>query len=211
MKTASLSDARAELVRERVLAGVEALLAQGQPLTFAALAAAAVVPERTIYRYYPTREALLGAVFDRVNQRLGVDAQRPTDAAGFAVLVRQVFPGFDGMAPMVRELLASPEGRLARLSANPERQRAALALVQHEVPGLDRVSARRLSAVLQLLGAAATWQSLCDYWGMDGAEAAEASVLASELLLLGARARARKKKKARRTVEAGRVRTEARS
>ena len=209
MKTASLSEARTELVRERVLAGVEALLGQGQALTFTALAAAAAVPERTIYRHFPTREALLGAVFDWVNRRLGVDTERPTDAAGFAALVRKVFPGFERMAPLVRELLASPEGRLARLSANPERQRAALALVQSEAPGLDRVAARRLSAVLQLLGAAATWQSLCDYWGMDGAEAAEASVLAGELMLEGARARARNKR--RRAREAARSRAEARS
>ena len=208
MKTVTLSEARSDLIRERVLGGVEALLAGGQALTFTALAAAAAVPERTIYRHFPTREALLGAVFDWVNQRLGVDTQRPTDAAGLAALVRQVFPGFERMAPLVRELLASPEGRLARLSANPERQRAALALVQREVPGLDRLSARRLSAVLQLLGAAATWQSLCDYWGMDGAEAAEASVLASELILEGARARAAKRKRPR---EAARSRVEGRS
>ncbi len=189
MSSSTLSDARAELVRQRALSGAAAVLERGETLTFAAVAAAADVPERTLYRYFPTREALLQGLYDWVNQRLAVDGERPTDAPGLARLVRQAFPGFDGLAPVIRELLAAPEGRLARLSANPARQRAALALVAREAPGLPPAEARRVAAVLQLLTAAATWQSLRDYWGMDGAEAAETAVLASELILAGARAR----------------------
>jgi AcrR family transcriptional regulator len=210
MESVSLSSARSELVRQRVLAGVAQVLDRGEALTFAAVAPAAGVPERTIYRHFPTREALLAAVYTWVNQRLGVDGERPTDAEGLARLVRQAFGGFDAMAPVIRELLLAPEGRSARLAANPERQRAALAIVRHEAPGLDPASARRVAAVLQLLTAAATWQALREYWGLDGAEAAEASVLASELILEGARCRERavrgapqrRKKAARRAAEA---------
>ena len=43
---------------------------------------------------------------------------------------------------------------------------------------------------MQLLTTAATWNTLRDYWDMDGAEAAETAALAVELLLDGARARA---------------------
>jgi AcrR family transcriptional regulator len=200
----SLSEARSELVRERVLAGVAALLEQGEALTFTAVAKTAGIPERTIYRHFPTREALLGALYEWANARLGTGGERPTDADGLARLVRQTFTGFDALAPVVRELLIAPEGRLARLSQNPERQRAALAIVRGEAPGLDATSARRLAAVLQLLTAASSWQTLRDYWGMDGAEAAETAVLASELLLEAARARAgaRRKKAGRRSTEA---------
>jgi AcrR family transcriptional regulator len=209
MKSVALSEARSELVRGRVLAGVAALLERGEALTFAAVSTAADVPERTIYRHFPTREALLGALYDWANARLGVDGERPTDGEGLTRLVRQTFPGFDALAPVVRELLIAPEGRLARLAQNPERQRAALALVRHEAPGLDVPSTRRLAAVLQLLTAALAWQNFRDYWGMDGAEAAETSVLASQLLLEAARARAgggrptpaRRKKAARRSQE----------
>jgi AcrR family transcriptional regulator len=189
MKTVSLSEARSELVRQRALEAAAAVLGEAEPLTFAAVAARAGVPERTLYRHFPTREALLGALFEWANQRLAVEAERPTDAEGLARLVRKAFPGFDTLAPVVRELLSTPEGRLARLAANPTRQRAALAIVQSEAPGLDRAAARRVAAVLQLLSSAATWQVFRDYWGMDGAEAAEASVLASELILEGARSR----------------------
>lgn len=210
MKPVSLSGARAELVRQRVLDGVARLLERGEALTFAAVAAAAAVPERTVYRHFPTREALLGAVYEWVNARIGAAAERLVDAPGLARQLRQAFTGFDALAPVVRELLVAPEGRLARLAHNPERQRAALALVRHEAPGLDAASARRLAAALQLLTSAASWQTLRDYWGMDGAEAAETAVLGSELMLeaararaaSGRRARARRKKVARRAPEA---------
>ena len=200
MKAVTLSDARSELVRARVLEGVRGVLERGEPLTFASVAKQAGVPERTLYRHFPTREDLLAAIFDWANQKVGFEGERATDAAAHARQVRRAFSGFDTIAPVIRELLSAPEGRLARVAHNRERQRAALALVQREIAGLDRTSARRIAAVFQLLTAAATWQALRDHWDMDGAEAAETSVLAAELLLEGARARtlrARPKKKLR--------------
>jgi AcrR family transcriptional regulator len=168
-----------------------AVLRRGEPLTYAAVAHAAGIAERTLYRHFPTREALLAAVFEWANERIGFHGAYPVDAAEMSALVRRAFPGFDALAPVVEELLLTPEGRQARLASKPDRQRAALALVRHEAPGLDRSSERRAAAVLQLLTSAATWQSLRDYWDMDGEEAAETSALGIQLLLKGARARAK--------------------
>ena len=192
--TASLSEARAQLVRERVLDGLADVLGRGEELTFTNVARAASVPERTLYRHFPSRQALLSAAFAWANQRIGFDGALPTDAASSARLTRRVFPGFDGIAPVVELLLATPEGRTARLANKAERQKAALALVQHEVPRLDRASARRMAAIVQLLTAAAAWRSLGEYWDMDGAEAAEACVLATELIFEAARARQRRQR-----------------
>jgi AcrR family transcriptional regulator len=211
MSSLSLSDARTDLVRRRALEGAAAVLGRGEALTFAAVSAASEVAERTLYRHFPTREDLLRGLYEWVNERLAVDAERPTDAAGMARLVRLVFPGFDSLAAVVRELLTAPEGRLARLAANPARQRAALALVEHEAAGLAPAEARRVAAVMQLLTAASTWQALRDYWGMDGAEAAEAAVLASELMLAGARARAGARKKSSARKKAARSQREVKS
>jgi AcrR family transcriptional regulator len=189
MRVATLSESRAELVRERVLDGVEALLAAGDDLTFTKVAEAAGVPERTVYRHFATREALLAAVFDWANRRIGFSGDLPVDGAGAVELVRRVFPGFDEIAPVIRELLIAPEGRIARLADRTKRRRAALALVRHEVPGLGRTSTKRVAAAVQLLTTAATWQVLRDYWEMDGEEAAETTALAIELMLEGARSR----------------------
>ena len=190
MTSASLSEARAALVRDRVLDAVAVLLAEGEDLTFARVAKAAAVPERTVYRHFPTRQALLTEVFAWANRRVAFDGPVPADGREAVALVRRVFTGFDGIAPVVRELLMAPEGLPARLSDNDRRQATARAVVDREAPGLDEVGARRVAAVVQVLTSAATWQTLRDYWEMDGAEAGEAAALALELLLTGARVKA---------------------
>jgi AcrR family transcriptional regulator len=190
MSSVPLSEARAAVVHDRVLEGVAAVLAAGGPLTFSRVAAAAEVPERTVYRHFPTREALLTAVYEWANRRIGFDDARPGDAAATAELVRRVFAGFDEIAPVIRELLIAPEGLAARLSSNDRRRDAARAVVEHEAPELDATCAHRVAAIVQLLTSAAAWQTLRDYWDMDGAEAAEAAALGIELVLAGARTHA---------------------
>ncbi|SQE00417.1 MULTISPECIES: TetR/AcrR family transcriptional regulator [unclassified Parafrankia] len=185
----SLREARSEVVRERVLDGVAALLTAGEDLTFAKVAKEAGVPERTVYRHFATREALLAAVFAWANRRIGFDGELPTDGRGAVALVRRAFPGFDAVAPVIRELLLTPEGLLARLSSREQRQSAAVTLVRAEAPGLGAEDTRRVAAVVQLLTTASTWQTLRDFWEMDGTESAESAALALELLLEGARAR----------------------
>ena len=194
MKAASLSEARSDLVKSRVLEGVAQVLGRRQALTYANVAEAAGVPERTLYRHFPTRELLLRAVFDWSNMRIGFRGELPKDGSEVAALARRVFPGFDEIAPVIVELLIAPEGRLARLAEKSARQRASLAVVRHELGSSDSASGRRLAALLQLLTTAATWQTLRDYWDMDGAEAAETVALAVELLLEGARAQAARSK-----------------
>jgi AcrR family transcriptional regulator len=186
----TLKDARTEVVRERVLEGVAELLTAGDDLTFAKVARAAGVPERTVYRHFPTKEALLTAVFHWANAHIGFAGDLPTDGAAVVALVREVFPGFDEIAPVVRELLLAPEGRVARVADADRRREAAAAVVEREAPGLDADAARRVAAAVQLLTTAATWNTLRDYWDMDGREAAETAALAVGLILDGARRQA---------------------
>lgn len=195
MSTLPLSEARTELVRSRVLEGVAAVLSLRQALTFANVATAAGVPERTVYRHFPSREALLGAVFDWANARIGWSGKNAETEAELVELMRRVFPGFDEIAPVISELLLTPEGRSARLTDKAARQASFVSLVRSEAQGLDRAATRRVAAVLQLLTTASAWQTLRDYWDVDGEEAAEASALAASLMLEGARARARRRQR----------------
>jgi AcrR family transcriptional regulator len=187
-------DTRSQAVRDRVLEGVAALLERGEALTFAKVASAAGVPERTVYRYFTTREALLAAVFEWSNRKIGFDGKLPVNAETTVALVRKVFPGFDEIAPVIKELLIAPEGLQARRTQLDKRRRAAIDVVRHEAPQLDRVATRRVAAALQVLTTAATWQTLRDYWDMNGQEAGETAALAVELLLAGARTRSNARK-----------------
>ena len=179
----TVREVRATAVRERVLDGVCELIAAGDDVTFAKVAAAAEVPERTVYRHFPNREALIGALFEHTNRRVGFDGELPTTAAAMTDMVRRVFPGFDAVAPVVAELLTSPEGRRARLAAVGDRRAAAVAVVATARPELDPTTARCVAAVVQVLGTAAVWQALHDFWDMDGDEAAAAVTTAIDILL----------------------------
>jgi AcrR family transcriptional regulator len=174
------------------------VLAAGEPLTFARVAEAAEVPERTVYRHFPSREALMEGLFAWANERIGFDGALPADRAELVSMVRTVFPGFDEIAPVIRELMAAPEGRHARLAGKPQRQAGSLAVIDAEQVELDDDDRRRVAAITQLLAAASTWQTLRDYWDMDGDQAAEAVGLAIELIFDGIECRTRHRSKARR-------------
>lgn len=187
MTPSGVQAARARAIEEQVLAGVAELLERGEDLTFAKVARAAEVPERTLYRYFPNRNALLAAAYQAANRRIGFEGSRPTSLDGLADLIRRAFPVFDDLAPVVHELLVAPEGRAARLADAQDRRDAFLTLVRAEAPSLDTITTRRVAAAVQVLGSAATWQALREHWELDGQEAAEAAVLAVQLLIDGAR------------------------
>jgi AcrR family transcriptional regulator len=173
-------------VRERVLEAVAELISAGQDPTFARAAAASGVSERTVYRHFPSRDALMAALFDWANERIGFGGDLPSSRDAMVDMVGRVFPGFDGLAPVIDELLRTPEGRRARLASAEARRVAAEALVHDASPGLDPRTRRQLAAVIQVLGTAAVWQALRDFWEMDGREAAEAVATAIEALLRAA-------------------------
>ena len=183
MPVETLREAQTKLLRERVLDAVCDLIRAGEDVTFTNVAAAADVPERTVYRHFPNRQALINALFAHVNQRIGFGGQPPTTRAGMTAMVQQVFPGFDSVAAVIDELLSSPEGRRARLEAVEDRRAAALAVVADARRDLDHESARHVAAVVQVLGSAAVWRALRDFWDLDGTQAATAVTTAIDALL----------------------------
>lgn len=183
MTSTSIRDARQDVIRERVLDGVAALLRDGEDVTFAAVARAAGVPERTVYRHFPSRQALMAAVYAWTNRQIGFAGSPPTTVEEMTAMVRRVFPGFDTVSPVIDELLASDDGRRARLAALDERRAAAHAVVAGARPDLDAERAGQVAAVVQVLGTAPVWQAFRDFWEWDGTTAADAVATVVELLL----------------------------
>jgi AcrR family transcriptional regulator len=193
----TLSAAKSALVRDRVIAAAVAALKSNGDLTFARVASASGVPERTVYRYFATRSELLAAVILWLNQQI-LPLTRPRTLAEVGPFVAQVFAMFDAHAGVVRAMLADADGRRALLADNDARQRAALALVRHECPGMAAAEARRAAAIVQLLMSASAWLSFVDYWTLDVDEAALAATTAIHDLLTNARLRSRRGRAPRR-------------
>jgi AcrR family transcriptional regulator len=141
-----------------------------EDLSFADVAAVAEVSERTVYRHFPTKDALLDAYWSWLHGSLGIDAF-PDTAADLITLPLKVFPFFDDHEAVIRGMLASRQGRVVRLRVNGERQAAIT----------------RTCASVQLLYSATGWLTMKDYWGLSGAEAGEAASQSIATLLAYAR------------------------
>lgn len=183
-----LREAQAEATRERILAGVEALII-AEPeadFSFEALAAASGVNRRTIFRHFPDKAALLAAFWTRANKRLGA-CHWPETEADLTALPPVLFAALDKIEPIVRAAHASGPARDMRLQANAERQAAFRTALAEIAAGLPAERARALEAAVQLLFSATAWLTIKDYWNLSGQQAGEAAARAIDALLEAAR------------------------
>ena len=154
----SLRDRQAAVIREAILDALVARLDHDNPndVAMPQVAADAGISVRTLYRYFPTREAMFDAVGDHVVARLG--------------LPREI-DGADDIAPMFLESArlgaTSPQlvramlwTRLGRRARSPHRRRrvaaitAALAEVTSHLPAAE---ARRREAAIVYLCSLPAW------------------------------------------------------
>jgi AcrR family transcriptional regulator len=173
-----------DLTRERILDAMIAQMAHDRDhaLTVADVAARAGVTERTIYRHFQTRDALVEAVWPRMQARVQSPGF-PQSADELIATPLRLFPRFDENEHLVRASVYSESGREVRLRANGERKAAMLACVEDAMPQMDESARRRRAAVVQLIDSAYGWAVLKDFWGMDGAEAGAAAAEAIAVLL----------------------------
>jgi AcrR family transcriptional regulator len=153
-----------------------------EALKLSDIAAKAGVTERTLYRHFPTRDALLKAIWPRLQARVGSPGF-PSTASDLAEMPLWLFPNFDAEGGAVRASLYSPAGRELRRALNPERQAAIRKGVRAARPDLSEKELTRLCAIVHLIGGAYGWAVMKDAWDLDGAEAGLAAAEATRVLL----------------------------
>jgi len=147
-------------------------------VTMAAVAARAGVTERTVYRHFESRDALLKIVWEALAKAL----VWPETVDGLIDSPRRRFPHWDKSPQFIRSIVYSRAALDARKSAVRER-RATFACVSGAMPLMDEATARRRAAIVELLSSPYAWEVLGQLWEFDGSEAAEAASEAIEVLL----------------------------
>ena len=104
------------------MAACVALMQQGADLTYAAVAAAARVQERTVYRHFPAKQDLEAALWDWIVQHLTHADFGARDEEQLVAAMRESFAGFDADASLIQAMLRSPQGLGVRRRQQPMRR-----------------------------------------------------------------------------------------
>ena len=185
----SLRAEQKEATRQRILDAAGRLMEDRglEEFSFASIAKEAGVKERTVYRHFPTKTALIESLCEWFQKRIQYGDFAHTEAELLAK-PQQIFPGFAANERLARALWSSAQGRAFRLSNVEERKDGIKAAIADAVRGLPPRQTRWVAAAIHALLSSATWQSMKDYWNLSGEEAGKASSMAMELILNAVRA-----------------------
>lgn len=188
-----LRAAQAAQTRERIESAAADLLGEGSAadsITFRAVAERAGVTEMTVYRHFPTRDALMQGLWRQINARMSPGVGMPDSIQSLLAQHAALFTGFDRVAPQIVASVTTEQGREMRAALNGRRRKAFRSIAREAAPGLSPAECTRAAAVLQLLHSAHAWMSLRDQWGLDGREIGVATRWAIDTLLAELRRKA---------------------
>jgi AcrR family transcriptional regulator len=180
-----LRDQQAALTRELILRSVAALLESEDPseITVPAVAHAAGVSLRTVYRHFPTREELLGAAAEWVPEhhfRGTAFAERVDDLPR---LWRESAESFDEHPKLVRAMALSRAGNSLRSLRRRQRLETLNSALEEVTCNLPPAERRRAQAVLAYLHNMLAWVSMREESGLDGHEIGLAGAWAMQTLI----------------------------
>ncbi|MFO0748886.1 MAG: helix-turn-helix domain-containing protein [Myxococcota bacterium] len=196
---ASLRDRQTVATRDLILdSAVDLLGTDGAfEFSFAAIARKAGVAVRTIYRHFPTRDALFGAMSQRVNDRVGL-AELPEGADAMAALPEALFAAFDRNEALVLAQMQTQAGREVRTRARSRRIAKIKEVVEQEAPACTPEARRRMAGVVTCLLSANIWHRMKTELGMDGAESGAAVAWALRVIIDAVRRENRRAETAKR-------------
>lgn len=159
--------------RRRIVEAVTALVTEEHPaaISVPAVAVRVGVGVATVYRYFPTKEALLdAAAYGAVTSGA---ADLPRSFAELGASLRAAWGELAVQLPLVRSQLASPLGRELRRRRWEAKRAAMVEVAQADGIDVRTVSGRRLLAVADVLTSSTALLELHDKAGIAVDDAAD--------------------------------------
>jgi AcrR family transcriptional regulator len=184
--TSPLREEQMQQTRRRILEAVTELFGDpaAEEVTIPAVARAARVSLRTVYRYFATREALIDAWAEWVDENLRIQLHSyPDDADRLPEFTRDLYQSYDESEALVKAMLGATAARAVRVRTRRRRQSAFREAMDGVLDGLAPQERARALAAVYLLVSAPAWQAMKDQWGLDGEEAGKAAAWAVGVLL----------------------------
>lgn len=173
-----------EQTRLRILEATADVLADEdvEEITVSLVALRARVSVRTVYRHFPTKEALFDAFGEWAEEHLRlVVLSYPETLDEVRELAPALYRMYDERAPLIRALL-SKRGQELRARTRRGRLRTFEKAMREVTDGLGPDERRRALAVVYLLVSAPAWQAMRDEWDLEGEEAGKAAAWAVHVL-----------------------------
>jgi AcrR family transcriptional regulator len=173
-----------EQTRLRILEATASVLADEEvnEVTVPVVAMRARVSVRTVYRHFPTKEALFDAFGEWAEEHLRVVVlSYPETLEGVREMAPALYRMYDERAPLIRALL-SKRGQEIRARTRRRRMATFGKAMREVTDGLGPAERRRILAVIYLLVSAPAWQAMRDQWELEGQEAGKAAAWAVRVL-----------------------------
>lgn len=186
----SLRDRQKAQTRDLIVDALVDALAAGKldQATHERLARRVGVARQTVYRHFPSSEALMTALWERLNATFSAQGM-PRDEAALVGHLGALYASFDKAAQLVTIAQSTPQGRAMRLSVKERRTRAFRAAAAKATRRLPPEDATLAAAVLQLLHGGQAWIEMRQQWGLAGDQIARACGWAIRTLLADLHAR----------------------
>jgi AcrR family transcriptional regulator len=195
LSTPSLSARHADLTQRTILdAAVGLLAASSVPeLTVRAIAARAGISERTVFRYFPAREDLLGAVAAEVTRRFELPAD-PRDLDELLAYPEALYRRFEASADLTRAALHSELYDRIRLTSAQRRWASVQKVLEHAAPRASPCERKLAAANIRYHLSATAWHYYRFYFGFPIEDAIACARLSVEQAVAGLAPRARSTK-----------------
>lgn len=171
----TLRDQQAEFTRQLLMEAARSVLLNdsSEDFTIQKVAKRAGVSHRTVYRYFPTRQALIDEYSNWLEESNRQDPRSIEKSDSFADLVRVVFARFDSYSEDY-EAAARVSGGVLRPANQVERDQRTRAVFDRRFPDLEPGSADLAYAIIRSLVGLQTWFTMRDRFGMKDGQAGEA-------------------------------------